>query len=236
MAKDNIEKEIFVIEDELIIADNICSILNSFGYKTPEPAISYTEAIEYLENNNPDLVLIDIILAGKKDGIDLAETINERFNIPFLFLTSNADEITVGRAKNTYPKGYIVKPFTKKEIYAAIEIALMNSSSEIKENEDWIFVGEKYNLKKLKFKDIAYIQSVRVYNEFYTVDNKRYLVRGNLSDIEKQLPKDFVRIHRSYIINIKHLQALRSNTVTISNQELPMSKTYKHQIMDMFNK
>jgi DNA-binding response OmpR family regulator len=118
--------KIGVVEDELVIARTILSSLDELGYAHCGPAISYTEAIEMFDNDRPDLVLLDIQLAGRKDGFDVAEKINEVYNVPFIFLTANSDFETIDRAKEVKPHAYIVKPFTKEELYAAIEIAFSN--------------------------------------------------------------------------------------------------------------
>src|SRR3569623_1271027 len=118
--------KIGIVEDELVIARTILNTLNEFGYSHCGPAINYTEALEMLEQERPDLLLLDIQLSGKKDGIDVAEKLNELYQIPFIFLTANSDGETIDRAKKVKPHAYIVKPFTKEELYAAIEIAFSN--------------------------------------------------------------------------------------------------------------
>ena len=83
--------KIGVVEDELIIARTILNTLDELGYSHCGPAINYTEAIEMLEQNKPDLLLLDIQLSGKKDGIDVAQKLNELYQVPFIFLTANSD-------------------------------------------------------------------------------------------------------------------------------------------------
>src|SRR3984885_8608429 len=115
-----------IVEDELVIARTILSTLDELGYSHCGPAINYTEAMEMLEHQRPDLLLLDIQLAGKKDGIDVAQKLNELYQVPFIFLTANSDAETIDRAKKVRPHAYIVKPFTKEELFAAIEIAFSN--------------------------------------------------------------------------------------------------------------
>ena len=119
-----------VVEDELIIAYNIIDALEELGYSSVGPVTNFTEGIELIKNEQPDILLLDIILSGNKDGIDLAWHIKENYNIPFIFLTSHADKSTVDRAKLVDPPAYLVKPFNKDELYSAIEIALFNFSSK----------------------------------------------------------------------------------------------------------
>src|SRR5664279_6566958 len=118
--------KIGIVEDELVIARTIVSTLDELGYSHGGPAINYTEAMEMLVNDKPDLLLLDIQLSGRKDGIDVAQKINELYQLPFIFLTANSDAETIDRAKKVKPHAYIVKPFTKEELFAAIEIAFSN--------------------------------------------------------------------------------------------------------------
>lgn len=97
--------KILVVEDEIIIADDICDILSELGYDTLEPVINYSEAIEAIEKYKPDLAILDIQLAGSKDGIDLAWKIKEDYQLPYIFLTSHADPATVERAKKSNSTG-----------------------------------------------------------------------------------------------------------------------------------
>ena len=80
-----------VVEDEMLIAHGIVQALTALGYESTEPAISYTEALGMIVDERPDILLLDIQLKGHKDGIDLARRVKEEFNIPFIFLTANAD-------------------------------------------------------------------------------------------------------------------------------------------------
>lgn len=122
--------KILVVEDEIIIADNICDTLTDLGYETLEPAINFTEAVELIESESPDIAILDIQLSGQKTGIDLARKINEDYNFPFIFLTSNSDTVTLNEAKKLMPPAFLVKPFSKEELYTSIEIALYNFSNK----------------------------------------------------------------------------------------------------------
>ena len=120
--------KIGIVEDELIIANLIANTLKKIGYQTTKIASTYNEALEMLDAEKPDVVLLDIQIKGSKDGIELAHTINTNYNIPFIFLTANADAATLERAKATSPPAFLVKPFTKDDLYTAIEICFNNYS------------------------------------------------------------------------------------------------------------
>lgn len=115
---------ILVVEDEILVAENIKSRLIKNGYIVSSVVVSGEEAIEQAEKHKPDLVLMDIVIKGKMDGIETAELIRERFSIPVIFLTAHADQKSLERAKITDPFGYITKPFEERQLSITIEMAL----------------------------------------------------------------------------------------------------------------
>jgi len=117
-------ERILVVEDEGIVAEDIKDILRSLGYSVCSVASSGEEAITRAGETHPDLVLMDIMLGGKKDGVEAAEQITARFDVPVVYLTAYADDSTLERAKITGPYGYIVKPFEERDLHSAIEVAL----------------------------------------------------------------------------------------------------------------
>lgn len=123
---------ILIVEDEAIVAESIASKLRRFGYEVLDPIPSGEEAVAISEKERPDVVLMDIHLAGKMDGIDAADTILGQYHIPVIFLTAYADEQTIARAKKAGPFGYIVKPFRERDLYVTIEMARERSRLEAK--------------------------------------------------------------------------------------------------------
>ncbi len=122
------EIKLLIVEDEAIIAEDIAELCTILGYEVLETAHNAGQAINILQSQQPDIILLDINLEDDIDGIEIAEFINERCNIPFIYLTSYADINTLKRAKKTKPQGYIVKPFNKEQLLSSIEIALYNAS------------------------------------------------------------------------------------------------------------
>ncbi|MGI8743370.1 MAG: response regulator [Bryobacteraceae bacterium] len=131
---------IMVVEDEKIVAADIRHNLTNLGYSVPSVLATGEEAIKKAAEQCPDLVLMDIHLKGKIDGIEAAKIVQSRLNVPVVFITAFADEATIQRAKSTEPYGYIVKPFGKKELQSTIEIALYKYGRErrLKTNEQWL--------------------------------------------------------------------------------------------------
>lgn len=116
--------KILIVEDETVLAWYIQEALENFGHQVVANVTSGEEAIQFASNTQPDLVLMDIRLQGKIDGIAAAEHIRMRFNIPVVYLTAHADDFTLQRAIATNPFGYLVKPFQEIEVHTTIEIAL----------------------------------------------------------------------------------------------------------------
>jgi len=125
-----IQPQIFIVEDEGIIAAAIQSRIESLGYATAGIASSAEEALARIAEHPPDLVLMDIQLAGLMDGVEAADQIRRRFALPVIFLTAHAEASTVERARVTEPFGYIVKPINESELHCNIEMALYRHRME----------------------------------------------------------------------------------------------------------
>jgi DNA-binding LytR/AlgR family response regulator len=236
---------ILIVEDNVLIADDMQMILEDMGYNVAANVTSYEKAIEVLKKEPIDLALLDIQLATEKSGIDIGRYIREKLDIPFVFVTSNSDKETVNQAKNVKPNGYLVKPFQEKDLFTTIEITMSNFQETEKSEPNLatsknilkksIFVKDSHLYRKIVFKDILYIKSDNVYIEIYTIA-KTYVIRSTLKDFLKKLPKnDFVRTSKSYIINIKHVQALNSRDIIIDDKLIPISKEYKPVIQQMLD-
>ncbi|MBN1782403.1 response regulator [bacterium] len=132
--------QIMVVEDESIIAMELRDRLEKLGYIVTAVVSSGEDAIEKVNQLQPDLVMMDIMLEGKLDGVEATRLIHERFDIPVVYLTAYSDDSTLERAKLTEPYGYVLKPFDERELYTTIEIALYKYEMEkrLKENQRWL--------------------------------------------------------------------------------------------------
>jgi DNA-binding NarL/FixJ family response regulator len=127
-------KKIIIIEDEALIAIEIESTLEMLGFQVVGHSMNGDEALDLFNSTPADLVLLDINIKGSLNGIDLAKILKEKYNTPFVFLTSHTDPLTLGNAKKVMPYGYIVKPFNENDLKVNIELALYKYESEIKTN------------------------------------------------------------------------------------------------------
>lgn len=126
------DARIMIVEDEIVVAMEIQRKLEAMGYLVAGIVASGEEAIEKASQEHPDLVLMDIRLADRVDGIEAANRIREKFNIPVVYLTAHADEKTLQRAKLSEPFGYLVKPFSEVELRSTIEVSLYKHGQELK--------------------------------------------------------------------------------------------------------
>ncbi|GAB4445483.1 MAG: hypothetical protein Kow0031_28050 [Anaerolineae bacterium] len=131
---------IVIVEDESIVALDIRNRLNRLGYTVLDMAATGEDAINAVGNTQPDIVLMDIQLKGRMDGIEAAARIKDRHNIPVIYLTAYADETTLQRAKITESFGYLLKPFEERELSATIETALYKHrvESQLQEHDRWL--------------------------------------------------------------------------------------------------
>jgi DNA-binding LytR/AlgR family response regulator len=228
--------KVLVVEDEMIIAMSLSDTLENLGYQVVDTCDSFEDTIQTLEKELPDVALVDIKLKGEKTGIDLGRVINERFQIPFIFLTSNSDKATIDQAKSTVPASYLLKPFEADELYAAIEVAIEQAKNATPQQNsalnEAIFVRKNQLLHRVAYSDIVYLKSDHVYVELYTSANQKHVIRGSLSQFLTSLPQSFFRTHRSYAVNLDYLEAINSLYVIANGEQVPIGKTYRSVLLE----
>ncbi len=219
--------KIGVVENEMVIADTICLTLRKLGYEVLPPTPNYNAAIKMIDSGNPDLLLLDINLGGQKDGIDVAQYVRNNLSVPVIFLTANSDIATVERAKQVKPDAYLVKPFTKEDLYSAIEIAISNFSVvAIPKAQESILIKDGYDFIKINFKEILYLGSDHNYVTFYLVNGKKAMMRSTMQEMSDKLPQQqFIRLNRSYIVNIQHISKIETDKIYLQEFEFSISKS-----------
>ena len=132
--------KVLLVEDEVIIARDIHHMLTNIGYDVVAVVNTASEAIEKAKELTPDVVLMDIMLEGKRAGVEAASYIYFNLNIPIIYMTAYTDQITVEQAKKSEPFGYLLKPFEERELRTTIEVALYKFKMEnrLKEREQWL--------------------------------------------------------------------------------------------------
>ena len=245
--------QILIVEDEILVAQDIPNRLSKINYSIAGVALSAQKALDFLEENaSIDIILIDIILHGALDGIELARIINEKYRIPFIFLTSHADRNIVSRAISVKPFAYILKPFNDRQLSVAIEMALINfangkpeknplgthefaiADNKVMQIMDSLFLKKKHHFERVPLDEILFLQADSNYSVIYTQTGS-FVYSMVLKKIEPQLPTNkFLRIHRSYVINIHKVKGFEGNTLFIGNKKIPVSKTYRNEVFKLF--
>lgn len=237
--------KILIVEDEMIIGANISLQLSKLGYDVTGIVSRGEEAIAHVKQNRPDIVLMDIQLKGELDGIDTVLRMQQEMNIPVIYLTANADGDNFDRAKSTNPYAFISKPFKKLDLQHAIELTLgrldHNKSSGSKEEvtcvspfiqSDSIYVRRNERMIKIMISDIYYFEADRNYCKIFA-KNKECLLVMTLKEINDRLPPEhFLRIHRSFIVNLSHVDEVAGTHVVIHKKAIPLSKTLRGELMN----
>jgi DNA-binding LytR/AlgR family response regulator len=241
--------KILVVEDEMLIGAKISMQLSNMGYEVTGILPRGEEALLHIQENKPDIVLLDIQLKGKLDGIDTALQIQALADIPVIYLTANADEATFNRAKISRPYAFISKPYKQLDLQRAIELTI-NRMAEMATGfqptdipagqtedqhpfilSDRIFIKHRERMIKIMITDILYIEADRNYSRIFT-KAREYLLSITLKTIEEKLPGNlFLRTHRSYIINLAHVDEVADGHIIIAQKPIPLSAGLKEQLL-----
>lgn len=238
--------KILIVEDEMIIAANISLQLTTIGYEVIGIVPRAEDALTCVKADQPDIVLMDINLKGDLDGIDTVKLIKKTHDVAVIYLTANADEAHFNRAKSTHPYAFISKPFKKLDLQRAIELTV-NRLQQEKNNEiettavepksppfmlsNCIFVRHHEKMVKVDIKDILYIEAERNYCRIYSKD-REYLLVMTLKDMDEKLPsKHFLRVHRSFIVNLSQIDEIATSHIVIAKKAIPVSKSLKEELL-----
>ena len=233
--------KIGIVEDDLIIAQSISEMLMESGYSVTKPAKRYSEAIAMIEEESPELLLLDITIVGKMDGIDVARTVQKSFGIPYIFLTANTDVDTINRAKEVSPAAFLAKPVTRAQLHAAIEIALVNFSLGLRctattaplppaMETAGIFVRQGTAFRRILFSDVISAESRDNYLCLLVDSGEEVLIRSTLAEFLGRAP-DFLQTHRSFAVAKSRISEVFADEVGVGTQVVPVSKTYRVAMM-----
>ncbi|WP_284652016.1 LytR/AlgR family response regulator transcription factor [Flavobacterium terrisoli] len=236
-------QSVLIVEDEMIIAANIAMQLNNLGYQVNGIIPRAEEVLPHIKQQVPDILLMDINLKGEMDGIELASLIRAEYKIPIIYLTANSDEAHFNRAKSTNPYAFISKPFKKIDLQRAIELTLIRVAEEKNTKttdvipddtfvlSDAIFVRSHDKMVKINISDILYIEAERNYCKIHCKD-KEHLLVSTLKDLEEKLTVNhLMRIHRSFMVNLFHIDEIANSHVVIARKAIPLSADLKKQLL-----
>ena len=230
------KKQILIVEDEPIIADDLAMCVDQLGHEVVEICSYSEEVLKVLDECPIDLMLLDIKIKGDMDGIQLAHQVKEKKDVPFIFISSLYDKTTVSRAKNTFPAGYVVKPFKDQDIQVAIDMALNKTGispvSKITTDELNLFIRKSGSIVPLDFNEVLYIEASDNYSIFH-MDSEKHIVAQTLKVIEEKLiPQGYCRIHKTFLINLRRVDRIEHSVVFINGAPLPIGKVFKKPFLD----
>jgi len=243
---------IAVVEDEPIVAMDIVANLEEMGYEAIGPFDRGAEIIKEIKNTQIDLLLLDIQIEGDLDGIETAEIINSITSLPIIFITASSDKLTKERAQKVRPHAYIIKPFNFQNLHSAIELALYNfcESSTVDDNKiedipdldgypgnNAIFVRQTKSriFEKLPLEDVILLEAQGSYSKIITINNTLTICSNLQSILDKMALSNFIRIHRSYAINIDHVDSFTDDEVVVGKAIVPISSSYRQNLFDKLN-
>ncbi len=241
--------KILIVEDEMIIAADISLALEEMGYEVSGITPRGEDAMKNIEATRPDIVLMDIALKGEWSGIKTAQAIRDQFSIPVVFLTANADDQHFEQAKTAHPYAFLSKPFQHRDLKRTLELVVqrirkeggLNQSSKLSGDQDnsfilsdRIFVRHKDRMIKVYISDILFAEADRNYCLIHTAE-KEYLLSVPLRVLEENLPPEqFMRVHRSYVVNLSKIDALTDNQefLVLGNKNVPISRRFKEAVLN----
>ncbi|GAA0725812.1 hypothetical protein GCM10009430_32040 [Aquimarina litoralis] len=210
------KKKILIVEDELIIATDLERIIKKKGWEPLQICTNVKDAIHSIDNNEPDLVLIDINLDGLEDGTEVAKHLLKKDTVPYIFITSLTDQVTVDNVKITRPMGFIVKPFKPESVMSLIDITFHNHQHRK--------IDPIRNSSTLK-SDVPF--KLRVVTEYISENLDKKISIEELADLTEWQFHHFIRNFKKYVgitpyQYILHSKIDRAKTY-LTETDLPIS-------------
>ncbi len=237
---------ILIIEDESIVALDLATKLENQGYEVTGIVDNGTDALMAIENEIPDLVLVDITIKGTIDGIQTAEAINKIADIPVIYISALSDHKTLERAKATTPFAYLQKPFREIDLNMAIELAFRQLSRKTTtkelQKENLYLLNDRFFIRtgngkfeKVLLNELLYLKADRSYCNIITL-HKKYILSVSLNHILQQIVTASIqRIHKSYAVNTEMIDGFQEDCVQIQGHQIPIGPGYRSSFLSLFN-
>jgi DNA-binding LytR/AlgR family response regulator len=237
--------KIFIVEDEPLHANQLEMLIDELGYWLVGKADNAKDAIEMIAAVRPDMVLMDINLNDKKNGIDIAKRVKQLYEVPIVFITSMDDEHTYQKAKDASPIAYVHKPFSKRQLKRTIELIAKQLNNTPSSNFSCAATMPKHlsikidqHIKRIELAQLISIEVIDKQCKISTTET-HFLVRIALKDLIHKLPASlFLQTHRSFIVNIDHIKDvnLADQTIVLSNElHIPLSRSYRAGVLARLN-
>lgn len=242
------EIKILIVEDNPLFAIEIETIVNQLGHVKTQIISSIEAAIEFIELQLPDLLLLSLKAREQLSGLETLAELKD-YGVPIIFLCEQKDEVIYEKAKLLEPYGFIFKPYEKLTLRSTIEMALFHKSRPFltsgmaqawKENllvKEVLFVKRNNKLFKVHLLDILVIEAEGNYSILNTL-HKKFAIKTSLKQLKQKLsPRLFIQIHRNYIVQIPHVDTvdITSGEVQVNNKNYPIGGKFKHRFIGRLN-
>ncbi len=234
---------VYIVEDELIVAEELRGDLKQIGCDVVGNSDNFHEAIQYISETRPEILLLDVNILGEKNGIDLAKAVREIYSPVLIFLSAYSDKHTLQQAKLVQPDAYLLKPYDIQALEVSLDIAFSNAQERnLRSLQDpfqpghlFIKLGEVY--KKVLLHDLLYIEADGSYILIHMRGKKATLAMNLKTFMEKVNASNLVRIHRKYVVNVSLIESFDESNIWINKLLcLPVSNTYKDDLLRRLNK
>ena len=245
--------KILIVEDDPIVAQHLAQVLRSVGYIVTACVDNSEDATRSALEDAPDLAFVDIHILGKDDGIVTAAKLKQINDILIIFLTNLNDRETVNRAIAVRPASYLLKPFNPVDVYANISIALRNAAekkeAKLRDHADGNtqegleVLKDKFFIRhsggafmKYDISDIVYLEADRSYSKIHMLGGSDIMQTTSMKVLETKLRHPhLVRINRSYIVNISHIEGVKGNVLIVQGKEMTISPEYDASLRQHLN-
>ena len=221
-----------IVEDLQVAADYTKKCCEKSGIiEVKEHFTNVKEALEFLNKNSVDLLFLDVEMPGAT-GFDL---LDQLAYAPTVILTTSKPEYAYDAFEYNVTD-FLKKPFTYQRFTEALQkVTAQRESSSATVSDDHIFIKTDGKLVRLNNEDILYIESMGDYVKFVTAD-KKYITHNTIKNLEEKISREsFMKVHRSYIINITKIDDIRENDLYIKGNEIPVSKAHKPEVLKRLN-
>jgi len=252
--------QVMIVEDESLVAMDLSEELEMDGYGIAGIADNYTDALQLFSARHVDIVLMDIHIRGEKDVVETAAALMKIKQVPLIYLTAFSDAATVARVKQTTPAAFLIKPYHIENVRVAIDLALHNFSGAMRGESmkqataedgsstekqldktlffqmgDAIFVKQNYKFIKFSLAEILFAESDSNYIVLHTRTQK-FVVRLTMAELVERInyPR-FIRIHRSYAINLNEIAYFDDQVIRIGQQSFPLGRNYRQAFLEHFS-
>lgn len=226
-----------IIDDEPIAID----YLKQYVQKIPQLELIATfnnalEAYDKVLHQEIDLLFLDIQMPHM-NGLDFIRTLSVK---PAVILTTAYSQYAI-EGFDLEVNDYLLKPISFERFTRAVmkvlkqySLSLKNETNTEVVSQRFVFLRQGYKSFKINIEDILYIEGAREYAIYYTKDGRKYMKNERMKKIESQLSKDgFLRVHKSYLVNMKHIKAIYGNTIEIGKVDIPIGRAYKERLNEL---